>query len=166
MNSLIPWCPIKARNGSYEVVTREGHPVTEWHMFENIDPYPLRAVVEYPTGSKIVEFSRTGGYLDGDDEIAEDENDLMLKPRQPVERVNGYFVKAGVSADDAEIHEALYIADPMSSSWCYRVHFGAASKDERAMAFNRGLVYATRADAAAKAMAMTGLDPQAAAGGV
>ena len=82
MNSLIPWCPIKARNGSYEVVTREGHPVTEWHMFENIDPYPLRAVVEYPTGSKIVEFSRTGGYLDGDDEIAEDENDLMLKPGQ------------------------------------------------------------------------------------
>ena len=166
MNSLIPWCAAKARIGMYDVVTREGTPVSQWTEFAGDMLYPIRAAVEYPNGCKIVEYSRTGGYVDGEGECAEDENDLMLKPRQPVERVNGYFVKAGVSADDAESHEALYIADPMSSSWCYMVQLGAASKDERAMAFNRGLVYATRADAAAKAMAMTGLDPQAAAGGV
>ena len=65
MNSLIPWCPIKARNGSYEVVTREGHPVTDWHMFENIDPYPLRAVVDTQQARL---FSRTGGYVDGEGE--------------------------------------------------------------------------------------------------
>ena len=156
MNSLIPWCPIKARNGSYEVVTREGHPVTDWHMFENIDPYPLRAVVEYPTGSKIVEFSRTGGYLDGDDEIAEDESDLMLK--LVTEHINGFLVKKGL---DYKINQpTVFIADPGHKNWYRALVWESALDRTKDQLIERGLVYYTAEHAAEKAKAMAGIDPR------
>ena len=156
MNSLIPWCPIKARNGSYEVVTREGHPVTDWHMFENIDPYPLRAVVEYPTGSKIVEFSRTGGYLDGDDKIAEDESDLMLK--LVTEHINGFLVKKGL---DNKINQpTVFIADPGHKNWYRALVWESALDRTKDQLIDRGLVYYTADHAAEKAKAMAGIDPR------
>lgn len=155
MNSLIPWCPIKARNGSYEVVTREGHPVTDWHMFENIDPYPLRAVVEYPTGSKIVEFSRTGGYVDGEGECAEDENDLMLK--LITENVNGFLVRKGV--DNKHLRPIVFIADPMNLRWYRELAWEAAMDATKESCIERGLVYYTADHAAEKAKAMVGINP-------
>ena len=75
MINLIPWCAVKARTGLYEVVTRKGTPVSQWTEFAGDMLYPIRAAVEYPSGCKIVENSRIGGYVDGEGECAEDEND-------------------------------------------------------------------------------------------
>ena len=156
MNSLIPWCPIKARNGSYDVVTREGHPVTDWHMFENIDPYPLRAVVEYPSGSRIVAFSRTGGYVDGEGERAECENDLMLK--LVTEHINGFLVKKGL---DNKINQpTVFIADPGHKNWYRALVWESALDRTKDQLIERGLVYYTAEHAAEKAKAMTGIDPR------
>lgn len=165
VSCLIPWCSVRARSGMYDVVTRSGRPVHEWYEFGVNTLYPVRAVVERDGVLVIVEFSRIGGFLDGEG-AKEDEDDLMLKAKQPVECVNGYFIAASLTAEDADGFENLYIADPSSSSWCYMITLDTAAKDLQAMTFNRGLVYLTRADAAAKAMAMTGLDPHAAAAGI
>lgn len=156
MNSLIPWCPIKARNGSYEVVTREGHPVSDWHLFDSIKHYPLRAVVEYPTGSKVIEFSRTGGYVDGEGECAEDENDLMLK--LITENVNGFLVRKGV--DNKHRRPIVFIADPMDLSWYRELAWEAALDGTKECWIERGLVYYTADHAAEKAKAMAGIDPR------